>query len=291
VTATTAKTSGNVLAVDIGGTNIRGAIVTPEGAMGEPYILPTPRLAEAEVVFSTVLSVIKHVRSGSEVACGISCAGIIDGSMRVTATNIPSWNAFPLGAEVSKATGLRTIMENDGRALAYAEGWMGAAVGSSSYMSVTVSTGVGSGLVVDGHLLRGGMGSAGEVGHIVVDPDGDDCACGGRGCLETVASGPAIERRTGVPPSTATIATMKGIGATVGAALAPLVVGLDLDLVTVGGSVALGFGSWFFTTANAELERRLPPFAARAGERVVPTGLGKHGCLLGAASFALGLGA
>ncbi len=94
-------------------------------------------------------------------------------------------------------TGLPTFVDNDAKALALGEGWVGAAVGYADYIALVVSTGIGGGIVLDGRLLNGRLGNAGHIGHVVVVPDGRVCSCGSRGCLEAEASGTALEALTG----------------------------------------------------------------------------------------------
>jgi glucokinase len=128
---------------------------------------------------------------------------------------------------------------------------------------MVVSTGVGGGIVLDGRLLDGRLGNAGHIGHVVVEPDGRRCRCGGRGCLEAEASGLAM----------------------VGRGVASVVQLLDLDLVVVAGSVALGFGDTFFAAAQAELSARAGLEYARDAT-IGPAGLGSSGPLVGAAAVA-----
>ena len=117
----------------------------------------------------------------------------------VSPLNIPAWRGFPLRSRLAAMTGLPTFVDNDAKALALGEGWLGAATGCRDYVAVVVSTGVGGGIVLDGRLLGGRLGNAGHIGHVIVEPEGCACSCGARGCLEAEASGTAIEKRTGRP--------------------------------------------------------------------------------------------
>ncbi len=111
------------------------------------------------------------------------------GGETVSPLNIPAWRDFPLRRRLAEATGLPTWVDNDAKALALGEGWVGAAAGVSDFIAMVVSTGVGGGIVLDGRLLDGADGNAGHIGHVIVEPDGHLCACGARGCLEAEASG------------------------------------------------------------------------------------------------------
>ncbi len=150
---------------------------------------------------------------------------------------------------------------------------------------MVVSTGVGGGLVVDNRLLDGASGNAGHVGHVIVEPDGRLCACGAQGCLEAEASGTAIAAVTGRDPAPMRHPTSwSRTGRLVGRAVASVVSLLDIELVVVGGSVALGFGAPFFAAANSELHARAR-LSFTSGARIVPSGLGSEGPLVGAGAL------
>jgi glucokinase len=202
----------------------------------------------------------------------------------VSPLNIEAWRDFPLRARLEELTGLVVALDNDAKAFALGEGWCGAARQRRNFLAMVVSTGVGGGLVVDNRLLDGASGNAGHVGHVIVEPDGRLCACGARGCLEAEASGTAIAAVTGRAPAEATPDVVERTGRLVGRAVASVVSLLDIELVVVGGSVALGFGAPFFAAANAELHARAQlSFTAEA--RIVPSGLGPRGPLLGAGAL------
>ncbi|MHB8330480.1 MAG: ROK family protein, partial [Acidimicrobiales bacterium] len=223
--------------------------------------------------------------SGGEIViCGIGCGGPFTAERQgVSPLNIPAWRAFPLCRRMAELTGLPTADDIDAKALALAEGWRGAARGRRDFLALVVSTGVGGGIVLDGHLLDGAGGNAGHVGHVIVEPDGRPCGCGGRGCLEAEASGLAIAAATGRPPAAASPSVVARTGRLVGRAAASVANLLDLELVVVAGSVALGFGAPFFTAANEELATRARlSFSATAS--IIPAGLGPHGPLVGAAA-------
>ena len=146
---------------------------------------------------------------------------------------------------------------------------------------LTVSTGIGGGIVLDGELLDGASANAGHVGHIIVEPNGRRCGCGARGCLEAEASGLAIEAITGRSPKQPTYEIMQRTGRIVGRGAASLCNLLDLELVVVGGGVALGFAATFFNAAQEELSTRCRlPYSRHA--RITPTRLGDRGPLIGA---------
>jgi len=266
-----------VLAVDIGGTKIAAGIVDEAGTIRSSATTPTPGDGTSDMVLGALLDVVGEVRTGHEEACGVGCSGpMIPDGVEVSPLNIPAWNAFPLRDRLAEATGLPVAVDNDAKALALAEGWIGAAAGERSFLAMVVSTGVGGGIVLDGRLLDGARGNAGHVGHLVVEPTGNPCACGGRGCLEAEASGSGIRRWSGRPAEEAT-------SEMVGRAIASVCNLLDLRLAVVAGSVALGFGEPFFAAAQRELYARAR-LDFSAGAAVRPAGLGASGPLVGAAA-------
>jgi glucokinase len=282
------------LAVDVGGTKLAAALVSAEGEVAARASAPTPSGGDAESLFRALLAVVDAVGGNGEVAvCGVGCGGpMTAGGEAVSPLNIPAWRSFPLRQRLAAAVGVPTFVDNDAKALARGEGWVGAAAGVDHFLAMVVSTGVGGGIVLDGRLLDGAMGNAGHVGHVVVEP-GDGarvCGCGARGCLEAEASGLAIEARTGRPPAEAGPGEVERAGRLVGRGVASVANLLDLRLAVVAGSVALGFGPPFFAAAQAELDARCR-LSFSAGARIVPAGLGADGPLVGAAKVGFaGLG-
>ena len=174
--------------------------------------------------------------------------------------NIHAWRGFPLRDRLADLAGLPVAVDNDAKALALGEGWVGAARGCDDYLAMVVSTGVGGGIVLDGRLLDGTGGNAGHIGHVVVEPEGRPCVCGGQGCLEAEVSGTAIAAMTGKPAAEADLGLRRHCGTLVGRAVASVACLLDLQLAVVAGSVALGFGDDFFAAAR---RRTQPPVRAR----------------------------
>jgi glucokinase len=203
----------------------------------------------------------------------------------VSPLHIPSLDGFQLAAEVQLLTGLPTIVDNNSKAVALAEAWCGAAVGLSDFVYISMGTGVGAGIVSRGRLLDGNHGNAGHFGHIVVEPDGRPCLCGGKGCVEAYCGGKVIEEETGRPPQRAPQGIVERTGILIGRALASLGAICDLNTAVIGGSVAIGFGEPFFVALRAELEQRAKLSFLR-GFTVVPAGLGQLAPLVGAAALA-----
>jgi glucokinase len=273
-----------VLAIDIGGTKLAVARVDAAGGVADRRHEPTPAGAGPEELWAALAGLVAGVRRGDEVVVGVGCGGpMAPGGETVSPLNIPGWRDFPLRERLATLTGLGVHVDNDAKALARGEGWVGAARGVRDYIAMVVSTGVGGGIVVDGRLLDGAAGNAGHIGHVIVAPDGRVCACGARGCLEAEASGPSILAATGVAPAEAGGEVRRRTGMLVGRAVASVVNLLDLRLAVVAGSVALGFGETFFTAAQTELDARARIGYAR-GAGIIPAGLGDEGPLVGAAA-------
>jgi len=282
-----------VLAVDIGGTKFAAGLVSPRGELVDRAVVLVDQNAGPEAHFKSLAGIVEQQLDAAEhhevriASVGVGSAGPITRHCEtISPVNIPAWREFPLRSRLAELTGLRVYGDLDGKALALAEGWQGAAKGLDSYCVLTVSTGIGGGIVLDGELLDGASANAGHVGHIIVEPNGRRCGCGARGCLEAEASGVAIEAITGRSPTEPTYEIMQRTGRLVGRAVASLCTLLDLELVVVGGGVALGFAATFFNAANEELSTTAHlPFTRHA--RITPTRLGDRGPLIGAGAVGI----
>lgn len=283
------RAARTVLAIDIGGTKLAIGIVGDDGRIRDRRMVPTPVGTDDEALFATLTAAIDDLGDAvaAAEAVGVGCGGpMTRGGEAVSPLNIPAWRNFPLRARLAEHCALPVWVDNDAKALALGEGWIGAAAGVRDYIAMVVSTGVGGGIVVDGRLLDGADGNAGHIGHITVEPDGAICGCGARGCVEAEASGTAIARATGHPPADAPPEVRVRTGRLVGRAIAAVANLLDLQLAVVSGSVALGYGDAFFTGAQAEIDARCRLDFSR-GTRVVPGALRDDGPLVGAAAVAL----
>jgi glucokinase len=274
------------LAVDIGGTKLSCGLVSITGEV----LVRDRRATPATEVWAALLALVRDVQIRGAglhlLACGVGSGGPMSlAGDHVSPLNIPSWREFPLRASLSELTRLPTYVDNDAKAIVLGETWCGAAVGCRDVIGMVVSTGVGGGIICDGRLLDGNTGNAGHIGHVNVVPNGRVCACGAQGCLEAVASGPAIEAITGLPAAEAPRSIMEQTGTYVGRAVASVATLLDLRLAVIGGSVALGFGEPFFAAAQAEADRQAAISFAR-GVRIRPAGLGADAPLVGAAAVA-----
>lgn len=282
-----------VLGIDIGGTKFAAGLISPKGEMLDRSVSLVNQDVGPEAHFTNLAGIVEQQleaadRHGVRIAAvGIGSAGPIRPDCEtVSPLNLPAWREFPLRDRVSALTGYRVYGELDGKALTLAEGWQGAAAGVPNYCVLTVSTGIGGGIVLDGELLDGESGNAAHVGHVIVEPNGRRCGCGARGCLEAEASGTAIEAITGRSPTEPTYEIMRRTGSLVGRGVASLCNLLDLDLVVVGGGVALGFAATFFNAAQEELSTTAKlPYSRQA--RITQTRLGDRGPLIGAGAVGI----
>ncbi|MEU0842565.1 ROK family protein [Streptomyces sp. NPDC005962] len=300
-----------IAALDIGGTKIAGALVDGGGKLVVRARRATPAQADGPTVMREVSAVLGELGATAHwsrvAAVGIGSAGPVDASVgTVNPVNIPGWRDFLLVAGVREITGdLPVTLVGDGPAMTAAEHWQGAARGRASALCMVVSTGVGGGLVLNGRLHPGPTGNAGHIGHISVDLDGDLCPCGGRGCVERIASGPNIARRAlsggwRPGPDGDTSAEAVAVAARAGdpvaqasfdraaqalaAGIAATAALVEVEVAVVGGGVA-GAGDVLF----APLRRALRDYATLSfvrGLEVVPAQMGTDAGLVGAAAAA-----
>ena len=284
-----------VLAIDIGGTKIALAQVAG-GCVRERRQIPTPRTGKGTDLIAAVVREIEAFASVRRIA--IATTGMVDEG-RLTALNphtLPIENGFPLAATMERATGIRPFVVNDAQAAAWGEYRYGAGRNCRAFAFVTVSTGIGAGLVVDGRLVIGQHGLAGHLGHVVADRSGSSCGCGRHGCLETLASGSALARRGSemyghsiTTPDlfakagdgdAAASALLEDAAAHLAAAFGDLVAVCDVERIALGGGVGLA-DSFIDRVRNAMVD--LPPVFQR--ELLKATG-GADAGLLGAANLA-----
>jgi len=186
-----------VLAVDIGGTKVAAGLVAADGSLSAHRVVPTSG-GTAECAWQPVAQMVREVHAcvGERrlVGVGVGSAGPLDlAAGTVSPVNIPAWRGFPLRDRLAALVpGVPVHLAGDGACAAAGEHWHGAGRGADDLLVIVVSTGVGGGLVQRGRLVTGPSGNAGHIGHTVVDVDGDPCPCGGRGCVEAIASGPQM---------------------------------------------------------------------------------------------------
>jgi glucokinase len=188
--------SRTLIGIDLGGTNLRAGLLGPEGARLAVRRVATDRAGGPEAVLGQIERLVAELRDAGTAAIGIGVPGIIDeeGTTVLGIPALPGWAGVRLGDLVRERTGLACMLANDAKAAALGEWQVGAGAGQSNFVYVTVGTGIGSAAVVDGRLLRGAGGLAGEIGHTRVTDSPEPCACGLTGCWQAVASGAALDR-------------------------------------------------------------------------------------------------
>lgn len=275
-----------VVAVDIGGTKTAAGIVLPDGSIVVRDRIATPSRDPWSAVARLVTRVIAAAPDVELTAVGVGCGGPMN-DHGVSPLHIPSWKNFPLRESMSDLTRRPVVVDNDAKTFALAEGWRGAASGSRNFVGVIVGTGVGAGLVIDGRLAHGDARNAGHIGHVVVEPDGKECRCGARGCLEAYLAGRNVAEETGRSPRSAASALIERNGRFLGRALASVVALTSIDRAVIGGGVAEGWGEPFLDAARREFAERARLGFAH-GVAIEASRLGERAGLIGAAALALG---
>lgn len=301
-----------VLALDVGGTKFAAAVVSGSGEVRGRTRVAVPPGGGAELLFETLMGCADAALAGAGVersdVVGVGCGS--GGPMAwpagaLSPLNIPGWRGFPIRDRLLAAfQGRPVLVHNDAVAIAAGEHWCGSARGVANMMAVTVSTGVGAGLVLAGQLVHGASGNAGHVGHVVVDPHGPACVCGGRGCLEAIAAGPrtvawaveqgwrpaADEPTTGVSLTRAAYAgdevavrALTRAGDAVGVALASCASLLDLEIAVVAGGFSQSGELFWGALRDAFARHATMEFAARM--QIRPSENPDEVALLGAAAF------
>jgi len=261
----------HAIGIDIGGTKIAGALVDAHGQIVLEERVPSPA-GDPDAMVDAVVGLIERLSEGHEViGAGVAAAGFIDAdqSTIIYAPNI-SWRNEPFKAKLEAKLSIPVIIENDANAAGWAEYRYGAGRGYKHMIMLTIGTGVGGAIIADSHMLRGGFGIAGELGHLRVVPNGRACGCGQNGCLESYASGTALLRAakelaasndpsgkrlreieaeagqlTGLEVYKAILENDEGalrilreLGAWLGQAIGSLVAVLDPEVVVIGGGVS-----------------------------------------------------
>lgn len=189
------------LGLDVGGTRIKAvALETPFRIVGE-HDLPSPAMEGPEAVRKAIEGAISHFHDqGIDIeAIGIGIAGSVDGKLGIVRNcpNFANWKNVPLKSLVESAFRVPVVVDNDANCAVYGEWQTGDAQRFSNVLLLTLGTGIGGGLILDGHLFRGATGTAGELGHMSIHSDGEWCPCGNRGCFERYCSASALARRAG----------------------------------------------------------------------------------------------
>ncbi len=304
--------------IDVGGTKIAGAVVDEDGRVLELRRVVSPA-TDPEAIEDAIAGLVRELRVGHDLtAIGVGAAGYIDSGRAVvmSAPNI-AWRDLDLRAELEGRTDLPVVVENDANAAAWGEFAFGAGKDSRDLLLVTVGTGVGGGIVIDGELYRGAFGVAAEIGHVRVVPGGLPCGCGKLGCLEQYASGRALVRQTqeaarddpaaaplvaeaGGDPRAITgamvtaaatagdafsVGRLAEVGRWLGEGIASIAAVLDPGLVVVGGGVGEA-GDLLLGPAREAFEAQVIGGGERPLPQILPARLGNDAGVIGAADLA-----
>jgi glucokinase len=301
-----------VLAADLGGTNLRMAAVSKYGEIIRRLKTPTPEPSKRDKIVNAIVEISADCMAdapGSLRAISLAVPGTINSESGIieNAPNLPALNDFDLAGAVKSHFGVPVIIENDANAAAVGENWLGASQDSLNSIMMTLGTGVGGGIIVDGKLVRGADGTAGEIGHINVEPDGIPCGCGSKGCVEQYASATAIvsmaaraiEEDSAIIGSNGrgldslqiferaqageqwAVAIFASQGYYLGLVLAGLINTLNPEVIIIGGGASAAWDAFFPSLASQVYERSYSAAAARAN--IVRAKLGDNAGILGAA--------
>jgi len=307
------------IGLDIGGTKISGGVIDGNGAILTRGRRDTPAQDPAAIADEAAALILELSSEHQIDAIGVACAGFVDrsGSTVLFAPNL-AWRDEPLKARLESVLDLSVIIENDANAAAWGEFRFGAAAEADNMVLITVGTGIGGGIVVDGMLMRGAYGVAAELGHMRVVPGGIRCGCGNRGCWEQYASGTALVREarelviTGTPLAArlselcvgdpaalsgpdvtraavegdpAAVELLADLGVWIGEGLASVAAILDPELVVLGGGVCEA-GTLLIDPALAAFRRQLTGRGHRPEARFALASLGNDAGMIGAADLA-----
>lgn len=314
------EAGGVIVGVDVGGTKLLAGVVDSRGIVRHNVLRSTPgRHATTRVLEDELVTgVLEAAQEAPLAGVGIAAAGFVEttGDRVMFAPHL-SWRDAPVRTRLEARLGCPVVLDNDANCAALAEWTFGAGRGTASMLMITLGTGIGGGMVLDGRVVRGANGMAGEFGHMQVVPDGHPCECGGRGCWEQYCSGSALIRfareRLGHDPTileelcTGRPELLTGqmiaaaadegdlvaqqafhsVGEWLGRGVANLAAALDPQVVVVGGGVST-VGERILRTGRATLERTLVGGMFRVPPTLLPARLGTQAGLVGAAIRARG---
>ncbi len=308
------------IGVDIGGTKVAGGVIDDDGSIVARARVDTPA-RDAAAAEDAIVGVVEQLRADHEVeAVGLAVAGFVDAARERVyfSPNLPEWHDEPLRQVVADRVGLPVVVENDANAAAWGEHRFGAGRTSSHVVCVTIGTGIGGGVVSDGHLLRGHFGVGAEIGHIQMVAEGRLCGCGQRGCWEQYGSGNALVREAreraaesrsqaavllrlgdgtpeGITGKDVTEAALKGdevalaafavIGTWIGQGLADLAAVLDPACFILGGGVSEA-GDLVLAPTKAAFQERLTGGTHRPLAEIRLAELGNDAGIAGAGDLA-----
>ncbi len=313
------------IGLDLGGTTIQGGLVEAGGHLLTTRMLSTPRSGTAQDVLKSLVDFAAALKTEALERCchpaalGVGTPGAVDpttGTILGAAPNLPQWVGIELRAPLEEALGLPAALDNDANMAALGEGAFGAAKGCQHFVCLTLGTGIGAGIVLDGKIVRGSGFAAGEAGHMIIHEGGMRCACGSRGCLEAHASGGALVRmmeavagkpaersfdsgdsrghfsaedvfRAAADGDQVARELVREVAVHLGAGIASIVSLVDPQRVVLSGGVAEAGEDFLAAVRAAAVRRLMPVFAERLS--IVKGRLGRWAGVLGAGAAAIRL--
>ncbi|EGK83879.1 Glucokinase [Microcoleus vaginatus FGP-2] len=288
-----------VIGIDLGGTAIKLGRFSEDGICHQSLTVPTPQPATPEAVLATMTDAILQlnpVENAVSAIGGIGTPGPADAAGRIArvAINLKNWHNVPLADWVEAKTGLPTMLANDANCAGLGEAWLGAGRHFKDLILITLGTGVGGAVILDGKLFVGHQGAAGELGLITINPDGPECNSGNRGSLEQYVSVQAIRRETGLEPvelanlaksgDAKALEYWQNYGRYLGIGLASLIYILTPEAIIIGGGISAG-SEFFLPQVREEIERRVLP-SSREDLQLLVAELGNQAGMVGAAKLA-----
>jgi len=285
-----------VIGIDLGGTAIKLGRFSEDGKCQQSLTVPTPQPATPEAVIQAMVAAINSLEITAVKAIGVGTPGPTDAAGKIAkiAINLVGWNDIPLAELLETKLGLPTTIANDANCAGLGEAWLGAGRNFRNLILLTLGTGVGGAIILDGKLFTGHQGAAGELGLISLNPEGPKCNSGNNGSLEQYVSVQAIRRITGLEPLELGELAEKGdrkalefwqtYGKNLGVGLASLIYVLTPEAIIIGGGVSAS-SKFFLPAAIAEIEQRVLPIS-RTGLQLLLAELGNQAGMVGAAKLA-----
>ena len=289
-----------IIGIDLGGTKIASALATPSGKIVTDVNIPTEAAKGRKQVIANIIKSVHTLIRGQKTK--ISCLGIgvpgpilYNEGVVIEPPNLPGWKKVNLKKILEKEFQVPVHVDNDANCAALAEAYFGAGRNARHFIYITISTGIGGGIIIDRKLYRGAIGAAGEFGHMIIDPAGPLCGCGNHGCFEALASGTAIKRRSGMDAIAVELAARQGdakaqavIAETahyLAIGIANLVNIFNPELVVLGGGVSK-MRELLLDPIRAEFKKYALKLPAK-NVKIVRAKLGSESGVLGAVALCL----
>lgn len=263
-----------IIGIDLGGTNCRFGLVSLNGRILKQFSVKVGDNRDHGSITKLLSQGISKLQTGKILGVGIGAPGIVDFDRRmiVSSPHYPAWHNFKLAEKLSKKCELPVVLDNDANMIALGESWIGAGKGIKNFIMITIGTGIGGGIVIDNKVFHGDNGFAGEIGHQIIQYDGQKCDCGGKGCWETLVSIEGLKKLTtklgleNVRPRELSKIALEGnrsaklawkrFGSYLGAGITSLINILGIHTVIIGGGIGRGWDSFIDDTKN-EIPKRL----------------------------------